>query len=232
MIKKSAILFVHEPAEGGGLFEEILRGRGFEIQSIFTPTIDLKNFDPFGPDLLMIMGGPMGVYELDEHTYLAHEIEVIKARISLDLPTIGICLGAQLMAAAMGTKVYKGPQGPEFGWYGLNLSPGVNDHPARHLTSGVVFQSHADTFDLPVNARLIASSAQYLNQIFSIGNNALGVQCHPEVTFAGLKDWNIPPSEWNLNIDINDFWQKTEINMPDYNDRAQKFFNEWLDRVC
>ncbi len=134
-------------------------------------------------DMLVVMGGPMGVYDSEKYTWLNNEKEFIKEAIESDKYVLGICLGAQLIAAAMGAKVY--PSGiQEIGWYPIELTEkgdklwGSLDPENRWM----VLHWHGDTFDLPEGAQLLASSKVTKNQAFLLGNNVLGLQFHLEAT--------------------------------------------------
>ncbi len=134
-------------------------------------------------DMLVVMGGPMGVYDSERYTWLNHEKAFIKEAIESDKYVLGICLGAQLIAAAMGAKVY--PSGiQEIGWYPIGLTEsgdklwGSLDPENRWM----VLHWHGDTFDLPEGAQLLASSKVTKNQAFLLGNKVLGLQFHLEAT--------------------------------------------------
>jgi len=188
-------------------------------------------------DLVMVMGGPIGVSDARYFPFLKMEMDLLRQRIEAGKVTAGICLGAQLMAAAMGGDVYKGETGPEIGWGQITLSPDALGHPARHICQpqSNMFHVHGDTFSLPEGAALIASSTQYPNQIFEIGTHALGLQCHPEVTETSLEEWYVM-----MHKDFTGANAAQPIDMT-RNDAAKyaptlvqqnaKFFTEWLERA-
>ena len=128
---------------------------------------------------LIVMGGPMGVMDTREHPGLLAEMRLIEAAVRRDLPVIGVCLGAQLLAAAMGARVYRGPL-EEVGAGEVTL---VADDPVLGAAgeSLPVLHWHGDTFDLPEGATLLASSATYENQAFRLGKRAYGLQFHVEI---------------------------------------------------
>ncbi len=178
-MNKTAVIFIHCRHVGAGAVPAILEGAGFSVKTYLTPEED---FSDENADLLVVMGGPQGAYESDKYPYLQQEMNIIAARLHGDRPTLGICLGSQLMAKARGANVYKGKQGPEIGWLDIAVHAGQNG-PLRHLDAvhTKIMQWHGDTFDLPEGAALLASSGLYKNQAFSYGNNALAIQAHPEV---------------------------------------------------
>ena len=131
---------------------------------------------------LIVMGGPMGVYEADRFSFLRDELRLIEDALRLDRPVLGICLGAQLLAAVLGSRVY--PSGVrEIGWFPVTLSPSAGEDPlfSRATESFEAFHWHGDTYDLPTGAIRLASSAATREQAFRFGR-AWGVQFHLEVT--------------------------------------------------
>lgn len=185
------IAFRHMTGDGLGSLGAFFRARGMAYEYLDTPHADLSAFDPLGPDLLVVLGGAPGVYQADIYPFLRDEIAILRARLAADRPTLGICLGAQLMAAALGAKVYPGPQGMERGWHPLTLTAAGQDSPVRHLCGSKtsMLHWHGDTFDFPAGAVHLASSAQYAHQAFSYGRNAIALQCHPEMTPRHIEDW-------------------------------------------
>ncbi len=145
---------------------------------------DLKNIDA-----LIIMGGNMNVDEEEKFRWLRKEKKLIKAAINARKKVIGICLGAQLIAAALGCNVYPGSQ-KEIGFYPVQFTDGALNHPLFNHFKNLytVFHWHGDTFDLPANAQLIASSAICKHQAFLIGNNVMGFQFHFEMNETIIND--------------------------------------------
>lgn len=139
--------------------------------------------------LTVILGGPIGVYETEDYPFLKQEIELLQQRLARNLPTLGICLGAQLIAHALGAKVYAGAQ-KEIGWSSLEIKP-VVQNPLATLQDTPVLHWHGDTFDLPEQAELLASSNLYPHQAFKVGNNILALQFHIEVAADAMEKWLI-----------------------------------------
>ncbi len=139
-------------------------------------------------DCLVVMGGPMGVYDEKDYPWLEPEKAAIASAIKAHIPVLGICLGAQLLATALGATVYKNKE-KEIGWFDIHFTPEGIATPffkKYHKQSLTVFHWHGDTFDLPENAKLLATSAACKNQAFVFGSRVMGLQFHFEVTEAGL----------------------------------------------
>ena len=133
---------------------------------------------------LVVMGGPMGVYEQDRYPHLRDELALIEDALHRDAPVLGVCLGSQLLAAALGARVYPGPA-KELGWYPIDWSADALEDPLFHeaaATRLTAFHWHGDRFDLPPGARALAGSALTPVQIFVHGARAYGLLCHLEVT--------------------------------------------------
>lgn len=141
---------------------------------------------PLGYDAIVILGGPMAVY--DNLPYLQKEQELIGNAMKNDTPVLGICLGSQLIAQAAGGRVYKGKK-KEIGWYNVYLTPASSNDIFRGFTDKMIriFQWHGDTYDLPANAKILAYSDLY-PQAFRIGS-AVGIQFHFEVDEPLIRTW-------------------------------------------
>lgn len=185
---KRAVALRHIHFEDLGGFAGVLTERGFEIRYLEVGLDDIGAFDPLEPDLLFILGGPIGVYEQEEYPFLTEEIRAIATRLDARLPTIGICLGAQLIAAACGARVYPG-QGKEIGWAPVRLTEDGRKGPLRHLADVSLLHWHSDTFDLPPGATHLAATDLCAHQAFAIDHHVLAFQFHPEASAAGFERW-------------------------------------------
>ena len=169
----------HVPFEGIGSMERWLAKRDASVgYTRFYESAKLP--DPRRVDLVIAMGGPMSVNDEPDHPWLVPEKEFIRQAIRLGLPVIGICLGAQLIASALGAKVYSGRH-TEIGWFPLEAVDTGED--VFRMPSDVpVFHWHGETFDLPIGAVHLAKSDACENQAFQIGRNVVGLQFHLETT--------------------------------------------------
>jgi GMP synthase (glutamine-hydrolysing) len=173
---KSALVIRHVAHEGLAGFREPIESAGYRIETVEVGDPRFDRVDFVAPDLLVLLGGPMGTYEQDKYPWLAGELRRIAQRLAADKPTLGICLGAQLIAAALGARVYPGPQ-PEVGFAPLTFAAA----PLRHLAGLPVLHWHGDTFELPEHAERLASTTRYENQAFGLGRNVLALQFHAEM---------------------------------------------------
>lgn len=170
----------HVPFEGLGTIEAWLLGNNFEITG--TRFFESPNLpDPKAIDLLIIMGGPMSVNDEEKYPWLIAEKKFIREVIEAGTPVLGICLGAQLIASAMGSKVYPNLE-KEIGWFPITrVLPSVSSLFTFPSTLHV-FHWHGETFDLPTGATLMAGSTACKNQAFQIGSSVIGLQFHLEMT--------------------------------------------------
>jgi GMP synthase (glutamine-hydrolysing) len=178
----------HVGFEDLGSFVVPLQSAGYDIEYIDVAERPPAMIDPLGADLLVVLGGPIGVYDHDAYPVVTDEVELLRARLAAKRPTLGICLGAQLMAAALDARVYAGPV-KEIGWSALDLSDTAAPNPLSALREVPVLHWHGDTFDLPEGGTLLASTPLCANQAFSRGPNVLGIQFHPEVLGERFEHW-------------------------------------------
>ena len=184
------LVFQHVPHEILGTLDPLLRDAGFRIR-----------YQNFGrqpdavPDLsryhgLIVLGGPMNCDQVHHYPHLAVEMAAIREAIAARKPVLGICLGAQLLARALGAHVRANPV-KEIGWYDVQpTAEGQHDPLFRHFTgTEKIFQWHGDTFDIPDGAVHLASSPDCPNQAFRYGDNVYGLQFHLEVDAPMIHRW-------------------------------------------
>ena len=181
-----ALVLQHEENEGPGLLASALERAGFQVHA------RLRRVEPGdeAAPLVVVMGGLQAAYRPSEHPWLLDELRLLRSRVERGLPSLGICLGAQLLAAAAGARVYPGERGVELGRFAVACtSQAAGDEVFSALPAR--FQAlhwHGDTFDLPPGAVWLASSEQYPHQAFRVGRS-YGIQFHPELTGAAFLSW-------------------------------------------
>ena len=181
------LAFRHVPFEGLGLIEPALRLRRIEVDYADPYQPGTTRPDVARYDALIFMGGPMSVN--DDLPCLRQEMDFIRQAIAQRQPILGICLGSQLIARAMGATVRRNAA-KEIGWYGLQFTPAAaDDRLFAGLSKETVFHWHGETFDLPPGAELLASSNLCRNQAFRAGEHVYGLQFHLEVTPEMIADW-------------------------------------------
>lgn len=185
---RTALILQHDPSIHLGNLEPVLLEHGYELRLVDVTREDIAAIDPAGADLVVVLGGEMGAYQTDEYPFLAAEQQLLRTRLEAVRPTLGVCLGAQLMAGALGERVYKGAT-TQIGFRRVEPTEAGAASPIRHFDGVPVVQWHGDTFELPERATRLASSSDYSNEAFAIGDFALAVQFHPEVTDEMHRVW-------------------------------------------
>jgi GMP synthase (glutamine-hydrolysing) len=226
----------HVAFEDLGSLELPLLERGFNLQTIDIATTHFPVQQAQSCDLLVVLGGPIGVYDRQDYPFLDNEISCIAHRLKARQPILGICLGAQLMAAALGARVYPGQNGAEIGWAPIGTSPNQPSPEwlAPLLTPGLsLFHWHGDTFDLPPGATHLAKTDLYPNQAFAIDKFALGLQFHPEVTAVGLERWYVGHASemHHAGIPAAKMRAATHQHAPALEAAAAQFWNLWLNYI-
>ncbi|HJQ85227.1 MAG TPA: gamma-glutamyl-gamma-aminobutyrate hydrolase family protein [Candidatus Binatia bacterium] len=179
----SWLVLRHVQAEGLGLLANVLRDRGIHHRYLDIPRGDPVPRDLRGVGGLIVLGGPMAVYEADRHPFLPSESDLIERALAAGRPVLGICLGAQLIASVLGARVYAGER-REIGWAPITLTDDGRDDAAFGLMDPTltVFHLHGDTYELPADAKNLARSATYEQQAFRWGDLVYGLQFHLEFT--------------------------------------------------
>lgn len=187
---EEVLVFQHDPFEDLGTFAEVLekQGANCRVIQLFHGEMPAEEWDRI--QALIILGGPMGVHDEEQFPFLRWEKRIIRAAIDEAVPLLGVCLGAQLIAATLGATVYHGPV-KEIGWSPISVTPhGQMDSLLGYLPeNATVFQWHGDGFDLPSGAIRLASSVNYENQAFRLGKNIYALQFHLEVTPPMIERW-------------------------------------------
>jgi len=178
----------HHPVETLGTIADALEGAALAWQYVRVYDGQPVPSSMKGAGGLIVMGGPMGVYQTDRYPWLRDEMRLIEDAVKSNLPTLGVCLGAQILAAALGAKVERNPNGKEIGWHPIKLGDSAqHDRLMRGLPATLTpFHWHGDIFDLPPGAVLLASSEKTPCQAFRYGDKAYAFQFHFEVTPDGV----------------------------------------------
>ena len=218
--------------EGPGTIEDYLKGKGINYrvadfsgcEATEESIPDIRHFTH-----LVIMGGPMAVYESGGLPFLHYEVAMIRAFAKRGKAVLGICLGAQIIAHALGADVYKGKK-QELGWDSVEITEeGMKDDAFSTLavdntSMAHVFQWHGDTFDLPKKAVRIATSGDYENQAFRYAGNVYAFQFHIEITPEMIREW----FGHERNSDVNTMLDRTQELYPEYRKRADRFYEKFF----
>jgi GMP synthase-like glutamine amidotransferase len=182
-----ALAIRHVLAEHLGMMERALRNLGFKVEYLDTAKGETLKEPLEKYSLLVVLGGYMGAYEENLYPFLSYEFSLMEQALKLNIPILGICLGAQMLAKVLGARVFKGDKGKEIGWMDVFK---VGEHELFQEFPNVlkVFQWHGDTFELPKGAVRVYTSEKYENQAFVYGK-AVGLQFHIEVDQNMVKEW-------------------------------------------
>jgi GMP synthase (glutamine-hydrolysing) len=227
----SVLIIKNIAAEGPGTIEIFLRDNGIPCRIVEGYREALPSADDF--EVLIMLGGPMSVNETDIYPYIAAEEGLVREFIERGKKVFGVCLGAQIMAKALGAKVFPGPE-KEIGWYEIELlGDGLRDplihRLAIHPRAGdfwrrfKVFHWHGETFDIPVGAERIAQSALYANQAFRYGQDAYAFQFHIEVEKGTIYQWLKDEP-----VDMEVIRRETELLYEEYAGRAKNFYRAFF----
>lgn len=185
---KTALAIRHVHFEDLGTLGPLLRERGYAVQYVDAPVDDLRRLDAQAPDLLVVLGGPVGAFDEAIYPFLSDELALVRGRLASQRPILGICLGAQLMARALGARVYAlGTK--EIGFSPLQLTESGRHSVLAALGQTPVLHWHGDQFDIPPGAVRLAGTATGTNQAFSMGDTVLGLQFHLEADTRHIEHW-------------------------------------------
>jgi GMP synthase (glutamine-hydrolysing) len=230
---KNAIAISHLCFEDAGTLEDAIAARGHSFRYLQAGVDDLAPAKD--ADILVVLGGPIGVYELGRYPFLKSEFGVIETVIGRGKPVVGICLGAQLIAAVLGARVYPARE-KEIGWGLIGLTPDGRKSPLVALNENKcrVLHWHGDTFDLPAGATWLAETAIAPYQAFSTNRGkVLGLQFHVEPHAAKIERWLIGHTLelTTSGIDLHKLRADTQRYGPGLEAASRKLFDDWLDQV-
>jgi len=189
-MRKAALALRHVAFEDVGVWAETLDAQGYDLAyaEVGSRALPLDRVEACS--LLIVLGAPIGVYETEAYPFLVEEIAAIERRLAARRPTLGVCLGAQLMAAALGARVAPGP-GKEIGYAPVELLSSAEASPLAAIDGVSVLHWHGDAFDLPAGAERLAATPLCPNQAFRIGDWALALQFHVEADPQAIESWLI-----------------------------------------
>ncbi len=233
--QKSCLAIRHVAFEDLGLLGPLLAARGHHVRHIEAGVDDIGSIDPLAPDLLVVLGGPIGAGDDADHPFLTDEARLLERRLAADRPTLGLCLGAQLMARALGTRVYPA-RAKEIGWAPVTLTEAGRTSCLRHIDGAetAVLHWHGDTFDLPAGAVRLASTPICETQAFAHGRHALALQFHAEAAGPALERWFIGHAleiAATPGVSVATLRADTARWSPTLIERGTRCFAEWLAGV-
>jgi len=233
MSAKTAVIIQHVLFEDIGHFAQPLQNCDYRLQVLEAHLIDWALFDPLYADLLIVLGGPIGVNDQAEYPFLRQELAALQQRLRAKQPTLGICLGAQLIASALGAAVYPA-QEKEIGWHPVRLTQAGHASPLATLGDAPVLHWHGDTFDLPPEAVLLAATEICPHQAFALETYCLALQFHPEVTTSGLERWFIGHTHeihHSPGLSVARLREDTLRYAPGLKVRGEELLSTWLAQL-
>jgi GMP synthase (glutamine-hydrolysing) len=220
---------IHQDDAASGVFADAVAGRGDEL----TEWSISNGAEPPEPansyDAVLIFGGAMHVDQERRHPWLRDEDALIRGLLDRRIPVLGVCLGAQLVAKALGARV--GPlASPQIGWFEVEQTPEAADDPVfaelpRRFSS---FQWHSYAFDLPANAVPLARDSVCL-QAYRAGESTWGIQFHAEVTKESVDDWFRSSKPTDISLDLDGLRQETEEKIAGWNEFGKRLCGRFLD---
>ena len=227
---KPVLLIQNDAKEGAGQLHGLLQARGYEQVMVLGWEVDYAALQPEKFAGLVVLGGAQGVYETEDYPYLADEIRQIQDFVSAEVPVLGLCLGAQLLATALGGEVLQN-ESKELGWHDITLSDDAASDPlmAMHPAVAKAFHFHGDFFSLPPGCTSLASSAMTRCQLFQY-NNAYGFQYHVEVDMALIEVMCMSNADYMADngADAEAVIEKSREFIAEYMQRSAETLNAWI----
>ncbi|MDJ0906795.1 MAG: type 1 glutamine amidotransferase [Woeseiaceae bacterium] len=237
MARPKILVFQHVPYEPLGTLDPLLKDAGFRIRYVNfgrDPT-QRPRLDRYAA--VIVLGGPMNSDQIDTYPHLATEVDIIREAVDRDMSVLGICLGAQLLAKALGGSVARNPD-REIGWYDVELTEDGKSDPvlSTFASSQEVFQWHEDGITLPPGCVHLASSPASRVQAFRHGEHAYGLQFHLEVNQSLIERWLTVPANQPIleaergNVVPDEIRSQTPSRIAALEDLSRATFSRWVDR--
>ena len=229
---RDALVIRHVAFEDLGLLADILTRFDYQPRYLEAGREALTDEALQSADIVIILGGPISANDEQDYPFLQRMRESIKRRVDAGRATLGICLGAQIIAKALDAAVKAGST-KEIGWSRLTLTDAGRGSCLRHLEDVAILHWHGETFEIPTQAEHLASTDVCMNQAFSIGHHLLALQFHPEVTAEGLESWYIGHTLElsGAGVDITKLRQESQEYAPVLKNAADAMFTEWLKQL-
>jgi GMP synthase (glutamine-hydrolysing) len=217
----------HGPSVPGGVFDEVVEAAGHELERWVVPLGGAPQ-PPASYDAVMVFGGSMHPDQDEHFRWLGREDGFLREALATEVPVLGVCLGAQMLARA--ADAWVGPaRAPEVGWFDVELTPEGRDDPVLGVLPprAETFQWHHYTFAIPERGRELARS-ELCTQAFRVGKHAWGLQFHAEVTLAMVRTWTAEEPD-DLPVPTVDFLAETEARIAAWNEQGRRLCSAFLD---
>lgn len=229
---KTVIAIRHVHFEDLGTLEPVLQARGYAIRYVDAAQDESSVPDALAADLLVLLGGPIGAFDDEVYPFIVDELALVRQRLALGRPMLGICLGAQLIARALGAKV-EPMSVKEIGFSALSLTEAGRASPLAALGDVPVLHWHGDRFDIPAGAVRLAGTELCDNQAFAVGRHVLALQCHLEADPRRIESWLVGHAceLAQARVDPRTLRAGADTMRARLPQAARAVFSSWLDGI-